>query len=76
MAVSAINSILYKLGNKAEVKTRRLQLLNKKYELLTDLKVSKMADDCFSEILKLDPGNLELKPIFIKKAFDSDATLW
>jgi len=29
-----------------------------------------MADDCLSEIMKLDPGNIDLKPIFIKKAFD------
>ena len=68
--MSAISSILYKIGNKPEVKQRRLQLLNKKYELLTDLKVTKRADDCLSEIMKLDPGNIDLKPIFIKKAFD------
>ena len=70
MAVSAINSILYKLGNKTEVKPRRLQLLKRKYELLVELRVGKMADDCLSDIMKLDPANIELKPVFIRKAFD------
>ena len=39
MSVSLINSILHKLGNNKhpEGKTRRLQLLHKKLELLTQL---------------------------------------
>jgi hypothetical protein len=35
-----------------------------------------MADDCLSEIMKLDRANIDLKPIFIKKAFDSEASIW
>jgi hypothetical protein len=26
--------------------------------------------------MKLDPGNIDLKPIFIKKAFEQESTLW
>jgi hypothetical protein len=74
--VSAINSILYKLGNKPEVKPRRLGYLKRKLELLTDLKVTKLADDTLAEIMKLDPANIDLKPVFIRKAFDNEATLW
>lgn len=49
MAVSAINSILYKL--KPEFKAKRLQYLNKKHELLTELKCMKLADEVVGLIL-------------------------
>jgi hypothetical protein len=39
LAVSAINSILHKLGSKPEVKPRRITLLKRKLELVQALKI-------------------------------------
>ena len=61
MAVSVLNSILYKLGTKPEAKPLRLQLLTRKLEYLNQLKCTQLADDVIAQILKLDPCNLELK---------------
>ncbi len=57
MAVSAATSILRKLGGKD--RERRLQLLKLKAELLGDLGLP--ADEVLAEVMKLEPGNAQLK---------------
>ena len=76
MAVSAINSLLHKLGVKPDVRERRLKLLKSKVQLLHDLELPKLTEDVLAEIMKLEPDNIELKANFIKKSFDQEGGLW
>eukprot|EP00347_Sterkiella_histriomuscorum_P023980 403332724 len=71
LAVSAINSILWKLGNEERNKQQRLMYLNRKYELLEELNMKKLQDEVMTEILRLDPTNAKLKLEVIKKHFQN-----
>lgn len=59
MAVSALNSLIWKVGDSN--KPRKIEYLNKKYELLNELQLPKQADETLSAIMKLDPANITLK---------------
>jgi hypothetical protein len=67
LAVSALNSLIWKIGDTN--KERKLEYLNWKYNLVVELDQTKLADEAMGQILRLDPGNLKLKAEFIKKLF-------
>lgn len=66
--MSALNSLIWKIGDTN--KERKIGYFNKKYLLLIELKIYKLADEVLGEIMKIDPSNIELKREYIKKVFD------
>lgn len=68
MAVSALNSLLWKIGDSND-KQRKLDYLNMKYNLLKELGLTKQSDEVMAEIMRLDPTNTTLKLDCIKKYF-------